>query len=243
MNRGFSILAVLIAGSICAHAGNPSWWTEGDVIDPAASHAVSANYAPVALGQLKNMAVHAKEHLDINYPGGAGSAIDDMVEGFEPVDGVTYTGPELAAIQANQYKAINLGQLKAVAKPFYDRLDAIGYDTNKNLRERGYPNTWSYIYPWNPSTSVAENYKPANLGQLKMAFSFDISDLDEDGVSSDDERVAGTNPFVADSDSDGYDDLEDLFPTDPTRHTLTATPGDTTPPVITLSEPSSATPL
>lgn len=265
MKRSLWVLVVLLAGSVCARSENPSWWTEGEVIDPGASHDVGANYAPVALGQLKNMALYAREHLEANLPGGAGSTVDALVDGFEPVDGVTYTTPQLDAIQANQYKAINLGQLKAVVKPFYDRLDAAGYDTNGNLLLHGYPASWSHVYPWNPSTAVSENYKPANLGQLKMAFSFDLGDMNQDGLSNDlsdgagidsdnpdvdgdgvsnvDELLAGTDPFVADSDSDGYDDDVDAFPLDASRHTLTATSGDTTPPTITLSEPTGVTPL
>ncbi len=68
-----------------------------------------------------------------------------------------------------------------------------------------------------------------------------VTDSDGDGLSDDDEFQAGTDPFMFDTDGDGYSDSADLFPLDPDRHALPATPGDTTPPVITLLKPSGAT--
>jgi hypothetical protein len=67
------------------------------------------------------------------------------------------------------------------------------------------------------------------------------SDSDGDGLSNDAEVLAGTDPFAADTDGDGAADGVDQLPLDPTRQTLTATPGDVTPPVITLLKPSGAT--
>lgn len=69
-------------------------------------------------------------------------------------------------------------------------------------------------------------------------------DADQDGVPSWIEEVWGTDPFQADSDGDSVDDGSDAFPLDPTRSDpLTPTQGDTTPPVITLIEPTSAEPV
>jgi len=53
--------------------------------------------------------------------------------------------------------------------------------------------------------------------------------------------LAGSDPFIADTDGDGHADGADAFPIDPTRWQAPApTPGDTTPPVITLAEPTNA---
>jgi hypothetical protein len=149
------------------HAAQPAWWTSGNTafIDPDASHTVIENYGPANLGQLKNVARKAKLYLDASLPGGAGNTLNALVAGFSTTN-----------ISGN-YAPINLGQLKAVAKPFHDRLLSAGYDTKANLIAHGYPPDWNYPYPWNPNTAVSENYAPANLGQLKIAFSFDLGGM------------------------------------------------------------------
>ena len=67
------------------------------------------------------------------------------------------------------YAPLNLGQLKALAKPFYDVMhSAEGFTIvladGTVIQEQE--------YPWNPTTPPSENYAPANLGQLKYVFSF-----------------------------------------------------------------------
>lgn len=162
----FTAFLCLIGLIATAHAADPVWWTNSTthVIDPSADHSTSANYAPANLGQLKNFATQAKTYLDNNLSGGAGQAITTMVSGFS-VD------PTL------NYAPANLGQLKAVARPFYDRLLSAGYDTRANLIARGYSSGWTSYYPWDSATPTSENYAPANLGQIKMVFSFEVTDL------------------------------------------------------------------
>jgi hypothetical protein len=66
-------------------------------------------------------------------------------------------------------------------------------------------------------------------------------DMDGDGVGNALEIAQGTDPFRADTDGDGVADGADAFPLDPTRWLApVATPGDHTPPVITLIEPTNA---
>ena len=67
------------------------------------------------------------------------------------------------------------------------------------------------------------------------------SDIDGDGVANATEVSNGTDPLRADTDGDGVPDGTDCFPLDPARSECPpANPGDTSPPVITLTEPTNA---
>lgn len=66
------------------------------------------------------------------------------------------------------------------------------------------------------------------------------ADVDGDGLLNAKELQIGTNPLVADTDGDGALDGADCAPLDPSRWQCTPNPSDTTPPVIALSEPSTA---
>lgn len=142
------------------------------------------------------------------------------------IDGTEYL--HLAEVKVNgapgnatnvpdDFAAINAGQIKAVAKPFYDRLLAEGYNTNGAIEAAG-NSEWAFDYPWNPDTPAVQNLAAANLGQVKMAFSFDLEaldllaktkptrdsypgDRDGDGVSDEDELLRGTNPDQKDNPS------------------------------------------
>jgi len=226
------VLTVFIFGRLSAQ---PAWWTANGTafID---ANATANNYAPLNVGQLKNVALSANLYFNstLGSVGGEGAAIDSLVGNFS-VNGTL------------GYQPANLGQLKAVGQPFYDRLLAIGYNTRANLIANGYPATWLYDYPWNPTTPTAQNYAPANLGQLKMVFSFDLSsftvgtDADSDGLVSGVEAFRGTNPSVTDTDGDGTNDGSDAVPLDPAFNSIPILYiGDTSFPNITLSDPSGA---
>lgn len=203
------VCSALFFGSSSALASNPTWWSDAAtrILDPASPQ--PANYAPVNVGQIKHVAAMARKYLDtaLASVGGAGPAIDSMVDSFVTQQGST--DPD-----AN-YTLANLGQIKNVAKPFYDRLIAIGYDTKANLIARGYPPGWAHDYPWIPETLQESNYVPANLGQLKMVFSFSLAgfnlstvDADEDGMSDVWEANNGLDPHDALGDNGAYGDLD-----------------------------------
>jgi len=236
-NRPFHFFAALrlrgkllffLLPAICVTAlwaAPPAWWSQQQVLDSLHPASVDDNYAPANLGQLKHVAKQAKAHLDASLPGGAGTAIDTLVTGF---------GGNLTTEQRDaNYAPINLGQLKAVAKPFYDRLLSAGYDTKANLIAHGYPATWGFDYPWNPTTPAEDNYAPANLGQLKIAFSFDAStlvppvDTDGDGIPDNLESAYGTDPLKFSSGNNGTSDGWWIsHGLDPFSDTITDTDGD-----------------
>jgi alpha-tubulin suppressor-like RCC1 family protein len=81
------------------------------------------------------------------------------------------------------------------------------------------------------------------IEQLLGSSSLD-PDTDGDGLANAVERQMGTDPYAMDSDGDGVGDGVDLFPLDPAQSSLPPpNPADTTPPVITLTEPVSAQPV
>lgn len=175
----------------------PGWWSTKGATDTALT---ADDYTPANLGQLKNFAKSAYEHLDDVFPSGWDSAgfglhIKNQLNSF-------------TVKTADNYTPINLGQLKAVAYPYYKLLLTVGYDTNQELIGQGYPSSWVYFLPWNPKTPKNQNYFPANLGQMKAIFSFDLS------------GQTLINPNLASSDSDS-DELPDAWEllfgiTDPT---------------------------
>jgi alpha-tubulin suppressor-like RCC1 family protein len=66
-------------------------------------------------------------------------------------------------------------------------------------------------------------------------------DTDGDGVRNVVEVAQGTDPLRADTDSDGVGDGQDCYPLDPSRWQCPQpVPGDTTPPLILLTEPTNA---
>jgi hypothetical protein len=114
---------------------------------------VTNDFAPATAGQLKWIATNAMDELNEHLPGGAGTQVNAFVSGFT---------------SSNNYVPVLIGHAKTVAVPFYNRLIAVGYATN---------------YPWLASTNPPNDYAPANIGQVKKLFGFDLTyDGNGDGV-------------------------------------------------------------
>ncbi|MGC1480299.1 MAG: hypothetical protein WA771_07330 [Chthoniobacterales bacterium] len=178
------IIAALVFG-VPLHASEPAWWraTSTAIIEVGAPE---DNYAPANLGQLKHTAQQAKQHLDEFLPGGSGAALAALVADFA-------TSPT-----AENFAPVNIGQLKAIAKPFYNRLISEHYPLRLSFNQHGVA-VGVVPYPWNPATPVADNYGPANLGQLKLTFSFDVTDGDGDTMPDWWETLHGLDPTTDDS--------------------------------------------
>lgn len=176
-------LMVLVATAVSAP---PTWWTTPPSVINATQD--QNNYAAVTVGQLKNMAVKAKAEMDIKFSsvGGAGPAIDAMVQGWTTNKSVD-----------NQYAAATVGQVKKVAKSFYDRLLAVG------ALPAGTP------YPWDSTKPVAENYAVANVGQVKHVFNFAIPDLNNGGLDTDGDGMPDAWELANGLDPAKDDSLED----------------------------------
>lgn len=203
---------VLQAGPIPASKPTtfPDWWFERDII--ARIPAQAANPSPVYpthypaaddfsvanIGQFKKVATAAAEELNAKLPApGAGSEINALVASW-----IAAPGP---SVVRDDFAALNEGQLKAVAKLFYDRLLSVGQP----------PSFVSFAepYPWSISASDDDAFALVNLGQVKRAFSFIVispaevedpylKDSDGDGIPDGWEIEQGLDPFdSADADN------------------------------------------
>lgn len=191
---------------------HPLWWGDRNVTN---GNAVQ-NKGVAQIGQLKYMATQAHAELEALLPGGAGF---DLPFSQPPAN------PDAAWYQ-NQKKALNLGQLKAVAKPFYDRVNEVTtlwplaqMQTNglANLGEHYFQGANGNLYPWNPATPVAENYKPASVGQLKLVFALRFRYSDDGDAAPDLMELAvfgDTDEVITvahDTNADGFVDYAELI--------------------------------
>jgi len=147
----------------------PAWWFQREVVRrfdgtnafPSwqnGDYPTPDDYAAANIGQLKQMASTAATELNANLPGGAGSAINGLIN--------QWNQPPPPGGARDDFGVLNVGQLKSVAKLFYDRLIAVHCLDS---------------YPWTGAN--ADDYAAANVGQLKNLFSFDVAlDTNGDGL-------------------------------------------------------------
>jgi hypothetical protein len=158
----FIILSLLLIPSTLLAQTCPAWWTTQGIL---ATGSAANDFAAANQGQAKNIALGAVNELYTDLSGfPAATAHLDSLAAFLYTTG-TATG-------ANDFAAINLGQLKNLIQPIYDTLLTAGY---RDPTASGGP-LESGTYPWDPSASPpgsANDYAIANLGQLKYLFSFD----------------------------------------------------------------------
>jgi len=202
------MLGLVCCGLIPLSGQIPEWWKERGVIDEEFESREQAHYAPALLGQAKFLAWQAYREMEERSPGSAGAEIESLVEGFREGSGEDY-GPLL------------IGQLKALAKPFYDRIHEAGHPLPEGMA------LGAGGYPWEFEEYQDFHYAPANLGQLKWVFSFDLSawpplpsdpglDTDGDGLPDLLEIEQGLDPLnpedaALDLDADGLTNLEEYL--------------------------------
>jgi hypothetical protein len=152
-------------------ASHPSWWSDsitGIGVTASSGPGIDDNFAPINIGQLKHVASQAANHFELkfNYYGGKGSEITALIDSFANTN--------------DNYAPVNIGQLKTVVKPFYKRLKSLNYPVKEMLMTVGIPEDKisqeeGFFLPWDNSIhTTQENWEVANIGQLKLVFSFDL---------------------------------------------------------------------
>jgi hypothetical protein len=144
----------------------PGWWTTYGVLNGNPPN----DFAAANIGQAKQLAVTAVYELDNDLAqfGGAGATLDNLA--------ATLLANESGTIpQLNDFAAVNLGQLKTLSQPFYDRLLSLGYYGPPLSIVTGTGPATSGTYPWVISGLPANDFAAANIGQLKYLFSFDVN--------------------------------------------------------------------
>ena len=203
---------ILLALVLAALAAPPLWWSTSNppVIDPTAAE---NNHGPANIGQAKHMAKSAIEALRPILPAVASQIEADLV----PIVDLTIPDPKPAGWAFRQKAPLLIGQLKAIADPFYSHLHTAApawLEAERITNQTNHPNS---IFPWTTETTDDQNKAIATIGQLKAVFSlrFDTlvppfdpledpdGDPDGDGIPTRIELQLGLNPLLADSDGNG----------------------------------------
>lgn len=149
----FKMMVVITMGfavvGLSLQAAQPSWWASRGAVNgnPRSDDAI------VNEGQLKKFTFEAVQEMNANLSGGAGSALNTMATGWSNY----YVAN---GFSTNDYKAMNVGQVKQIASLVYPQLIATGYMTN----------TPSWLH-----TNTAVDNNLATIGQLKQALAFEIA--------------------------------------------------------------------
>lgn len=230
----------------------PLWWaTPSDVapfrpvVDPAMGD--SENKALVNLGQAKFMVDRALKGLMPKVPPHVTIAIlskltipqphpDNPALMLPPVLSLAVPNPKPAGWGDLQRASLNIGQLKAIAAPFYEELyryapqfmdkdhHLAGFRGQLQRNKTKDPSDVFNIYPWSSSVSDDSNRSPVTIGQLKAVFALDfncdlleyVDDTDQDGIADYWETPArGLDPndptdASMDYDGDGFDNFEEF---------------------------------
>lgn len=178
------VTITVLASSIPVPAG-PAWWQRG-VLNTNAGVVVN-DFAPVNQGQLKNIAMLARDEMEKLYGG---------------TNGVGGAGFDLSFTNTNNYLPVNIGQVKYVRTKFYDRMGVTNYpwmgstnpasdfamvnigqiknlfdfDPLKDSDNDGMPDWWEDLYGGGETNMMPE------------------VDLDGDGMSNRDEYFNNTVP-------------------------------------------------
>lgn len=182
----FCLVAVLAVTATAADQPQspPTWWQQYGItleqpVDPDRNPNQLDDGTVVTVEELRNWATDAQNYLDdtLAADGGAGQLVADAIASLDDSD------PAVPA---------TVRQFQSVMQPIYDRLNAIGYDTQTGLQAYGATTDWNSKYPWphipagsgDPAFDAGiyaiwqkQQAAPISFEQIKFALSFDLTDF------------------------------------------------------------------
>jgi Bacterial TSP3 repeat len=191
---------------------SPDWWVTGYV--PVLQFpSAEDNNSPANIGQAKHMArcaldtLHSKGHLRSDQED---RLVDKLVGNRRPIN--SWDRPTRLTDLEQQKSPLLIGQLKAIARPFYNalneldpmwvlqqiRLNHTSLNSSvstavKNVHYWQNTENPNYIlggyYPWNPNATADQNKTVATIGQLKAIFSLRFENLDSISYAGDDDYL------------------------------------------------------
>ena len=154
MFRRVLLPGLLLASLASAIAAPPAWWASRGATDANPPN----DDAAVNQGQLKQFTQKAVLELNARIPGGAGSELNDLVNGW--IQAYQTGGYNAANPLPADFDAMNSGQLKWIANKVHARLVFAKFEDA--------PPVWLVPNP-------ASDQQLVNLGQLKTVFNFDLT--------------------------------------------------------------------
>lgn len=180
---GVLIAAVGVLSGLVLRAQTPPWWSQRSLL---LSGAAADDFAILNQGQLKQFALAGLAELEERLTAGAGPDLHALLNLWSRVDASGQRVP-IASPLADDYAVVNVGQLRAVALPFRERLAESG------------------IFLPDPFDSTApDDYALANIGQAKQFFQVDLSAQKVEGLSTKQDADGLTLSWTSSNPSDTY---------------------------------------
>lgn len=192
------LVPVTLLGSTLVSAAPPLWWSAGTapVIDP---NAASNNHGVANIGQAKWVARNALETIRALDVAMAGRIEANLVGAGKPI--ASWDAPVTQEDKDKQKAALLVGQLKAIAAPFYSELHTTTPAWLTSQRTLNGTNTGDGYFPWTDAATDDANRAAATIGQLKAVFALHFTESgDGDSVS---DFVQSYQPTTNPLDQDG----------------------------------------